>query len=445
MKVIALLFFVFSIATFHRSLPDIQVKASSSCEIQYPFINADSIIHLPLGGNTWAQNIIGRSRVITNAGIENWTNYKVTFDTYFRTSLPGLVKIKLKAKTDGQSQLKLEINGVKKEVTVKGSGMQLYETGEWQLRDTGYIKITLSGISKTAQRFADISEYEISGTAINDKTAFVKNNEGNFFYWGRRGPSVHFNYPFADSIKARWFYNEMTVPEGQDVIGSYYMAIGFGEGYFGIQANSATERRILFSVWSPFKTDDPKSIPESKRIIMLKKGEGVYTGEFGNEGSGGQSFLRYNWKAGATYKFLLGGTPDNNGNSIYTAYIFIPEKSNWTLIASFKRPETSTYLKRYHSFLENFIPEQGDKERRVLFNNQWICDVNGYWTELNKASFTYDNTASKGYRMDYAGGIEKGSFYLKNCGFFNQYTSYKKQFERPGRNKNPDLDFNQLP
>lgn len=68
----------------------------------------------------------------------------------------------------------------------------------------------------------------------------MKNNEDNFFYWGRRGPSVHLSYPFADNIQAEWFYNEITVPVTQDVIGSYYMANGFGEGYFGIQVNSAT-------------------------------------------------------------------------------------------------------------------------------------------------------------------------------------------------------------
>jgi hypothetical protein len=32
-----------------------------------------------------------------------------------------------------------------------------------------------------------------------------------------------------------WFYSELTVPEGSDVIGSYFMANGFSEGYFGIQ------------------------------------------------------------------------------------------------------------------------------------------------------------------------------------------------------------------
>jgi hypothetical protein len=405
----------------------------------------DSTIHLPIAGNSWAQNVTGRSRIITNAGIENWTNKEVQFDTYLRINQPGSLKIKLNAKTQGQSKLQMVVNGVKKTVTVNSKEFQLHDAGEWKIEDTGYIKITLSGISKTSERFADISEYEISGTAINAKTAFVKNNEGNFFYWGRRGPSVHLNYPFADSIKAKWFYNEVTVPKGQDVIGSYYMANGFGEGYFGIQVNSATERRVLFSVWSPFSTDDPKSIPEDMRISLLKKGEGVHTGEFGNEGSGGQSYFRYNWKAGNTYKFLLKGEPDNHNNTTYTAYFFAPEKNEWMLIASFKRPKTDTYLKRFHSFLENFIPEQGDKERRVLFGNQWIADGNGNWIELNKAGFTYDNTAAKGYRMDYAGGIENGQFFLKNCGFFDQYTPYRSSFERPRKNTKPDIDFNKLP
>ena len=52
----------------------------------------------------------------------------------------------------------------------------------------------------------------------------------------------------------------MTIPKNNDVVGSYFMANGFAEGYFGIQVNSETERRILFSVWSPYKTDDPNSI-----------------------------------------------------------------------------------------------------------------------------------------------------------------------------------------
>ncbi len=250
----------------------------------------DTVIHLPLAGNTWAQGSSTDGKLITNAGIENWTNKEFQFNTYLRVNRPGSVKIKVKAKTNGQSRLQLSISNVKKELLVKEKDYQVYDAGTWKIKDTGYIKITLSGIGKTGNTFADITEYEINGTAVNEKTAYVKNNEDNYFYWGRRGPSVHLSYDVSKiNGDVEWFYNEITVPVGNDPIGSYFMANGFAEGYFGIQVNSPTERRILFSVWSPYKTDDPKEIPDDKKIILLKKGKGVHTGEFGNEGSGGQA------------------------------------------------------------------------------------------------------------------------------------------------------------
>jgi hypothetical protein len=402
-------------------------------------------IQLPLGGNTWVHGNADKERFLTGNGVENWNNKDAYFVTYVRINTPGTMQVKLKGKASQPCKLALTIAGKRKTVNVDQADAQWVNAGEWTLSDTGYIAIQLSGLERKGDKFADISDYEISGTAINAATAFVKNNEGNFFYWGRRGPSVHLNYPFADSIQAEWFYNEIMVPVKQDVIGSYYMANGFGEGYFGIQVNSATERRILFSVWSPFSTDDPKSIPDDMKITMLKKGDEVHTGKFGNEGSGGQSYLRFPWKAGNTYGFLLRGVPDGNNNTTYTAYFHDPEQNKWLLIASFKRPKTNKHLTRFHSFLENFNPDQGELERRVLFGNQWIRDVKGNWIALKTAGFTYDNTAAKGYRKDYAGGVEGNYFFLKNCGFFNQSTPYKSIFVRTGDNKAPVIDFEKLP
>ncbi|HEY1022697.1 MAG TPA: DUF3472 domain-containing protein, partial [Flavisolibacter sp.] len=97
------------------------------------------------------------------------------------------------------------------------------------------------------------------------------------------------------------------------------------------------------------------------------------------------------------------------------------------------------------SFLENFIPEQGDKERTVLFGNQWVADASGKWTELTKAVFTYDNTAAKGYRMDYAGGLSGNVFFLKNCGFFSSYTPYHSAFTRVAQQQKPVIDLERLP
>ena len=45
----------------------------------------------------------------------------------------------------------------------------------------------------------------------------------------------------------------------------------------------------------PFKTDNPKEIPDDHKITLNKVGQQVKTGEFGNEGSGGQSYMKYNW------------------------------------------------------------------------------------------------------------------------------------------------------
>jgi hypothetical protein len=410
-----------------------------------PLQNPKTSISLPLAGNAYSSKHL-ESNTITDNGIENWINAEEFFTIYFRISKAGSFQLTVEESVEifGKSELEFSINNEAKKVKFDTSKKAI-TIGTWKINQEGYVAVKIKGISKTGDRFPAINRLTISSDDYDAKISYVPNNEGNFYHWGRRGPSVHLNYQVPENINAKWYYNEVTVPENEDKIGSYFMATGFGEGYFGIQVNSASERRVLFSVWSPFSTDDPASIPESHKIKMLKKGENVHTGEFGNEGSGGQSYLKYNWKAGTTYKFLLQGFPQNNNTTTYTAYFYAPELQKWLLIASFNRPETNTYLKRFHSFLENFIPEQGDLTRKVLFNNQWVCDDKGVWSEINSARFTTDNTGAKEYRMDFAGGLDNTSFYLKDGGFFNNYTTPKTIFTRPLNNKKPEINFDTLP
>jgi hypothetical protein len=419
---------------------------SANLSFENSIKNPETEISLPLAGNAFSSKHIDGSTTITDNGIENWTDSSEYFTAYFRVSKPGTFQITVEESVEvfGKSELEFSINNESKKVKFTTS-KKVVIIGNWKINQEGYVAIKIKGINKTGDRFPSINRLTISSTDYDGKISYVPNNEGNFYHWGRRGPSVHLNYQVPESTNAEWYYNEVTVPVNEDKIGSYFMANGFGEGYFGIQVNSPTERRVLFSVWSPFSTDDPNSIPDSHKIKMLKKGENVHTGEFGDEGSGGQSYLKYNWKAGTAYKFLLRGIPEGNNSTTYTAYFYAPELQKWLLIASFSRPQTSTYLKRFHSFLENFIPEQGDLSRRVLFNNQWICDEKGNWTEINSARFTTDNTGTKEYRMDFAGGLEKDSFYLKDGGFFNKYTTPKTSFTRPLHNKKPEINFNNLP
>lgn len=402
------------------------------------------IIKIPIAGNTF--NSGGKERNISNNGIENWTSKNTSFTTYVRVTQTGSLKVWLHLSVpEGKSRLQIEINKERKNIDAEGSGAKSYYAGEWNITDTGYIAFHIKGLSKTGDIFANIDSLELSGNVLNSQMAFVKNNEGNFYYWGRRGPSVHLNYPVPPNTNVSWFYTEITVPKGNDVLGSYFEADGFGQGYFGMQVNSPTTRHILFSLWSPYNTQNPKDIPDSLKIQLIKKGAGVHAGEFGNEGSGGQSYLNYMWKAGTTYKFLLHCQPQDNDHTIFTAYFYAPEENKWLLIASFSRPETHTYLKGLYSFLENFDPQKGAVKRMAYYGNQWIRTDKGQWMELDKAMFTTDNTGNIGYRMDFAGGIKGDKFYLQNCGFFNDYTAPRTMLIRATTGNKPDIDFTDLP
>ncbi len=409
--------------------------------------NSKTQLSLNLGGNAFSSFHIDGSTTITNNGIENWTNPEEYFTAYFRISEAGNFKIAIEESflLEGKAVLEFTINEESKKVIFDETIQKEVVVGNWKISDTGYVALKIKGINKTARNFPSISSLRISSDDFKGKIALVPNNEGNYYHWGRRGPSVHLNYEVPENVNAEWYYNELIVEKGNDIVGSYFMAIGFKEGYFGIQVNSNLERRILFSVWSPFQTDDPESIPESYKIKMLRKGSEVSSGEFGNEGSGGQSYMKYNWLAGSTYKFLVHGVPQKDNTTIYSAYFFAPEINHWQLIASFSRPMTTTYLKHFHSFLENFIPEQGNLTRRGLFNNQWISDSKGNWFEINRSEFTIDATAAKGYRMDYSGGVDKNSFYLKNGGFFNDYVKARSHFTRALNHQKPTVNFDELP
>src|SRR5690606_24913239 len=108
------------------------------------------------------------------------------------------------------------------------------DVGTFEINEPGYHFVEIQGLERSADHFADVNAILIGGPATQGELTYVKED----FYWGRRGPSVHLSYTAPEGKDIRWFYNEITVPEGEDVIGSYYMANGFGEGYFGIQVNS---------------------------------------------------------------------------------------------------------------------------------------------------------------------------------------------------------------
>lgn len=374
-----------------------------------------------------------------HSAIRNWNDKETVISFYFRTIESGNMDIALQAK--GKSRIEVSLLGKKKKVTLNSETLSRIELGTFKVKNPGYIKMDVRGIkTNEGSDFGSIESVIVGGNA--SPVICVTSDFSSHF--GRRGPSVHLNYSLPEE-NIEWFYNEIVVPEEGDIPSSYYMACGFGEGYFGIQNNSPHPRRVLFSVWSPYVTDNPSEIPDSLRVTLVKKGANVKTNDFGNEGSGGQSYMHYEWKPGERCRFLMGVKPDGQGNTVYTAYFFDNAKNKWSLVASFRRPNISTWYTHAYSFLENFDPVMGYINRKAYYDNQWARTTDGRWIPITKARFTCDATGRQKMRQDYTGGLDGKRFFLSMGGFFDEYMTHGTYFERTSNTTEaPDIDFSTL-
>lgn len=401
---------------------------------------------IPVAGNAFHTAPQPSREGMRRGGGLRWKNAKSVYSTFFRADRPADLSLKLLANAvDAPCTVRVKTKDESVDIAIEKSDQHAYEIGPVKV-GAGYVRVEVQGVDRDGEAFGDIHAIVVTSETKGLKLDYVKNNQGNMYYWGRRGPSVHLRYQVPKDTQLQYAYSEVTVPPGQDPIGSFFMANGFGEGYFGIQVNGPKERRVLFSVWSPFKTNDPSSIPKDQRIVALGRGRDVHVGEFGNEGSGGQSYLVYPWKAGVTYRFLTEVTPQGNDNTIYTAWFGDKSADEWRLIARFRRPKTDTHLRGYHSFLESFSPVHGHIERRARYGNVWVCDVSGKWHECTQARFSVDATGRGRHRLDFEGGSEGPEFFLRNCGFFDQTGRPGTTFRRASSAKQrPKIDFSELP
>lgn len=397
---------------------------------------------IPTEGNTWVINDVNSNhQMVKKGGVVQWANANHILRTYFYITEPTSISLGFEGQVNsGNSTIQFTFEGETKVLNLSASGYKIVSAGNFTIPKAGYYFVDLQGISKEATDFGNITNILLGGVSA-DKVRFIKDD----FHFGRRGPSTHLTYTVPQKAgNVEWFYNEVYIPENQDVIGSYYMTNGFDGGYMGIQVNSENERKVLFSIWSPYQTDNPTEIPEEYKVKLLRKGEGVTINSFGGEGSGGQSYWVYPWKSGITYRCLVRITPAGNNFTDFTGYFYDPETAKWKLIAQFRRPKTNQYVKGAYSFLENFNPNTGAYHRWGVYTNQWVRNTEGKWFEMTEARFTADATARKENRLDYGGGVNEKGFYLSGFGFTNERQKLDILVQRPALGIAPQIDFGAL-
>ena len=370
--------------------------------------------------------------VNTNAWVQSSPNESlVPFTNWNQVGQSDMVAFFIHASESSQASILIPANiaqSILFEVLIndKWFGSVEMMNGETWIRDIslleGYNRIEFTNFSVSPLRAQlKFEMFEIYHLDASVQLTYSPNDY-------RRMPASVSTFHTLPNEDIEWIYSEITVEEDQDVLYTYFMANGFAEGYFGMQSNMVDprDRWILFSVWSPYETDDPRQIPSEYQVDVLDSGPRVQINTFGNEGSGRQSYLRFPWQTGVSYGFLTRIVPVLNQRTRYESYFYDPVSETWYFIASMERPFTSTYAKNFYSFIEVYVPTNAATSRYGLYNNYWVRTKEGVWSQVRQ-SITYPNRidASGNIRYDYRAQMTDQGLLMETGGYriSNDYAS----------------------
>lgn len=228
----------------------------------------------------------------------------------------------------------------------------------------------------------------------------------------RAARSVHLRWP---APAADIFYNELTVE--QSVPGSYFMACGFQQGYFGIQELGNGRKVVLFSVWDPANSSDSaaraENVPADARAEVLHQDPDVRVSRFGGEGTGAKSMWDYSWKPGETCHFCVRATVEGDKTS-FAAFFRGAAENRWKHLATFRTVSKGASLRGLYSFVEDFRRDgkSPHEARRARFGPGWVRTKEGDWVALNRATFTADNNPLENIDA----GIAQETYFLATGG-----------------------------
>ncbi len=225
-------------------------------------------------------------RISERGGASRWSDSEQSLNWYglFRKTGALNVKVECKLKTGSTGKFRMRIGETlhTAEAVGKSDELVILDFGDFEISSPGYVRFQLESLNGDAESVGSIQTLILNGDAAGDAHFNLKER--------RNAASVHLMYPVSRETNIAAFYCEVTAVE--DPVTTFYMACGWHRGYFGMQVNSPTERRIIFSVWdSGNEAVDRNKVADENRVKLMDKGEGVYTGDFGNEGTGGHSHL----------------------------------------------------------------------------------------------------------------------------------------------------------
>lgn len=178
-------------------------------------------------------------QVSPRSGIRQWCDPALKVSWFGELKAAGALECRLllRLEAGAQAKLRLSVAGQAREASVKGEGTNALSVrfGPYQIPGPGYQRLLLESLSERGKSGCDLEALVLEGVPAQDAQFNLKPR--------RNAASVHLAYPTPGLTNIEAFYCEVTAVE--DPLWTFYMACGWHRGYFGMQINSPTERRVI--------------------------------------------------------------------------------------------------------------------------------------------------------------------------------------------------------
>lgn len=150
--------------------------------------------------------------------------------------------------------------------------------------------------------------------------------------------------------------------------GTFFMAVGWSQGYFGIQDLGDGQSGLICSVWDG-NDKDPNIVQQAKALSCAP---GATVRRFGGEGVGLQCLMPFPLptKSEGPYRFCVDSEIVTAEWTLYRAFVHFGTGSRIKLVEYLSRME-GRRLRGFYSFIEDFRRDgdSAEKERRALFSS----------------------------------------------------------------------------
>jgi len=202
---------------------------------------ANQSINITLGANAWVtSNLVNATETInTSNGLINWKKPETIVSVYFYVIKPGLINVSMVCYIPSplQSVIKLTIDNTTLQATITGNQSHLVYIGQFSIQRPRYVKTDMQGVNKTGTEFGRVSNLTISGELVDSQSiGYIPDQPVSSVYWRRRPALDVWQTP--PSRQFDYFYQEISIVPGYDPVGSYFVSIGWNNGYFGMEVSS---------------------------------------------------------------------------------------------------------------------------------------------------------------------------------------------------------------